>query len=78
VLARHGHTVTILERNATSSMAGLGAGLSCSEDMVNFMSEYDLTGLPYTIDTKDMRVINTRGVVVGSGPPGYKQRSTNV
>jgi hypothetical protein len=46
--------------------------------MVTFMTLYDLTGNPYTLDTVGMRLIDRQGDVVGEGPPGYAQRSTNV
>lgn len=59
-------------------MTNLGAGLSCSVDMVNFMSSYDLTQKPYSLDLVGMRFLDIDGQDDPNKKwPGYKQKSTN-
>ena len=58
------HNVHILERSVASVPENQGAGLAVGTDLQRYMSVYDVTSLPYSVESPYAQRIDTNGTVV--------------
>ncbi|MCJ1438710.1 hypothetical protein MMC27_008100 [Xylographa pallens] len=63
VLARLGHNVHILEANPSSTIEGQGAGIMARERMHEYMTTYELSKQPYSVESPHVQIINPQGGV---------------
>jgi 2-polyprenyl-6-methoxyphenol hydroxylase-like FAD-dependent oxidoreductase len=57
VLKNLGHNVRILERNSLSTQKSLGAGIAAFEDVHKLIDKYDVTKIPYTVQSKGVQFL---------------------
>ena len=63
VLARLGHSVHILESNPSSEREDQGAGIMARERMHEYMTTYELSKQPYSVESPHIQIINSQGGV---------------
>ncbi|MCJ1396219.1 hypothetical protein MMC18_009108 [Xylographa bjoerkii] len=63
ILKRLGHNVRILEANPSSTREGQGAGIMAREGMHEYMTTYELSKRPYSVESPHVQIINPQGGV---------------
>ncbi|MCJ1381716.1 hypothetical protein MMC17_004827 [Xylographa soralifera] len=63
VLIRLGHNVHVLEANPSSAREGQGAGITALGRMHEYMTTYELSKQPYSVESPHVQIINPRGGV---------------
>ncbi|MCJ1251741.1 hypothetical protein MMC30_008978 [Trapelia coarctata] len=58
VLRRLGLDVHILEHNPTSNLESQGAGIAVMEDVQRFLSQYDTSGEPYSVPSRNVQFLD--------------------
>ena len=61
VLARLGHNVHILEANPSSTRESQGAGVMARERMHEYMTTYELSKQPFSVESPHVQIINPQG-----------------